>query len=423
MTIALTQGVTTLRNWLIAVNHPWRLPLGLWLGSRLLILLAIFIITPLISPELAQGWDTFTANDGQWYLRIATEGYTSDPDGALRSPAFFPLFPGLIGLLSLLQIPPVLGGLLINNLAFFGAVLLLHRWLRQRYTLAIAHWTIAVLCLHPGSLFGTVLYSEGSFIFLSVLLLTRFEAHQLGWMTIAGMLVTALRPPGIAFIPALLLQAWRERRSWLTYGAILLLGGGLAGYGLYCWWQWGDPLTFSQSQAHWGRDVGSIAVWWQALQITLWGQTNHAAGAWVRWDHPLAVLAVTLVSLLVWSQRQRLGPTTPYWTFFLATAAWLVGDYGGVRLVSIFGGLGLLWYCRTQLSGAMILYGYCGLALLIVSGNDISAERLTYGIVSLTIAAGAALDRHPRLGYGLLPLLGIMLLTLAIQCSQGVVWV
>ncbi|MGB0561892.1 MAG: hypothetical protein ACPGVO_08815 [Spirulinaceae cyanobacterium] len=75
------------------------------------------------------------------------------------------------------------------------------------------------------------------------------------------------------------------------------------------------------------------------------------------------------------------------------------------------------------MTGAILLYGYCGLALLMVSGNDVSAERLTYGIVSLTIAAGIALDRHPRLGYGLLPLFGIMLLTVAIQMSQGVIWV
>ncbi|NEO84778.1 MAG: hypothetical protein F6J87_11065, partial [Spirulina sp. SIO3F2] len=166
--------------WLTNAQQPWRLPFSYWLGSRLLILCAIFIITPLISPELAQGINTFTANDGQWYLRIATEGYTIDPDGALRSPAFFPLFPALIWLLSQLQIPPTVGGLLINNIAFLGALLLLHDWLRRRYKPAIAHWTIAVLCLHPSSLFGTVLYSEGSFIFLSVLLLKSFDEKRLG---------------------------------------------------------------------------------------------------------------------------------------------------------------------------------------------------------------------------------------------------
>ncbi|MGB0561891.1 MAG: hypothetical protein ACPGVO_08810 [Spirulinaceae cyanobacterium] len=337
MTSAIPRRLTPLYAWLTDANAPWRLPLSYWLGSRLLILFAVLVVTPLLSPELAQGIDTFTANDGQWYLRIATEGYTVDPDGALRSPAFFPLFPRFIWLLSLLQIPPTVAGLLLNNLAFLGATLLLHDWLRQKYTPAIAHWAIAVLCLHPGSLFGTVLYSEGSLLCLSVLLLKSFEAHRLAGMTIAGIFVTALRPPGIAFIPALLLQAGRERRSWLNYGAILAMGGGLAAYALYGWWQWGNPLTFSQAQAYWGRDAGSLMVWWQALQITLWGQTNHAAGAWVRFDHPLAVLVVILVGLLVWSQRQRLGKTTPYWTFFLATAAWVVGDYGFVRLVSVFG--------------------------------------------------------------------------------------
>lgn len=408
------------RNWLCDPRHTWRFPFVFWLGSRLLILLAFFGIAPLLNAEAAVGSYAFVGGDGQWYLRIATEGYTVDTDGIWRSPAFFPLFPLLIRLLMVVQIPPEIGGFVVNNLAFFGAVWLLHGWLQQRHNLSVARWATAVLTLCPFSLFGTVLYTEGLFLVLTIAALRAFAARELGGLAIAGLLATAVRPPGVALIPALLLQAWRERRPWLTYLAIVAMAGGLAGYSLYCWLHLGHPLAFSIAQSQWSRSVGDLRPWLRMALAMIVGETNYHAQSLARIDHPLAVLLVSALAIAVWCWRDRLGWATPYWTFVVVCAAWIVGDYGLLRLGGVFGGTVLLWLTRRKLDGAVTLYGFCSLGLLLLSGSDLSAERLAYGIVPLTIAAGVALAERPRVGYGLLPLSAIVLLTIATQLGQGI---
>lgn len=417
MTAAL---LPTCRNWLCDPHHTWRFPCAFWLGSRLLILLAFFGIAPLLNAEVAVGSYAFVGGDGQWYLRIATEGYTIDPDGIWRSPAFFPLFPLLIRLLMLVQIPPEMGGGLISNLAFLGAVWLLHSWLQERHNLSVARWATAVLTLCPFSLFGTVLYTEGLFLVLTIAVLRAFESRELVGLAIAGVLATAVRPPGVTLIPALLLQAGRERRPWLTYLVILLMAGGLITYSLYCGLHLGHPLAFSHAQIHWGRSIGDLRPWLRIFLITVVGETNYHAQSLARIDHPLAVLLVSVLAIAVWYWRERLGHTTPYWTFAVVCAVWLVGDYGLLRLSGLFGGAFLLWHTRRHLSGAVTLYGFCSLGLLLLSGDDLSADRYVYGIAPLTIAAGVALAERPRVGYGLLPLSAIMLLTMATQLGQGI---
>lgn len=414
---ALTQSC---RTWLLDETVVWRFPVTFWLGSRLLIGLAFFVIAPLLNSEVAVGSYAFIGGDGEWYLRIATEGYTVDPDGALRSVAFFPLYPLLIRGLMLLQIPATVAGFLINNVAFLGAILLLYHWLKNSQHVTIARWTVAVLTLCPLSIFGTVLYTEGLFLLLTTIALWAFTTEQWGKLAIAGAFATAVRPPGVALIPALGLQAWREARSVQAYGAIGAIALGITAYALFCAVQLGDPLAFSAAQDYWGRQVGNLQPWLRLTLTMLLGETNYHAGQLVRLDHPLSVIAVTGFALAVWSQRDRLGRATPYWTFVTVCACWIVGDFALLRLVGVFGGALLLWQTRQQLPGAVTLYGFCSLGLLLFSGNDLSAERLAYGIVSLTIALGSFLARHPRVGYGLLPWSAIALLTIATQLGQGI---
>ncbi|MGB0564637.1 MAG: mannosyltransferase family protein [Spirulinaceae cyanobacterium] len=408
------------RTWLMDETHTGRFPWALWLFSRLLIFVAFFGLAPLLNAEVAVGSDAFVGGDGQWYLRIASEGYTIDPDGLWRSPAFFPLYPLLIRGLAIGPMAPEVAGFCINNLAFLGAVWLLHHWLQQQYHLTVARWAVAVLVLCPFSLFGTVLYTEGLFLLLTVAALWAFETRRLGVMTLSGFLATAVRPPGLALIPALLLQAVREKRPAVTYGGIIAMAGGLMAYSLYCWLQLGDPLIFSAAQDQWGRTVGDLQPWLRLLTVTVVGETNYHARGLARIDHPLAVVLVTGLAIAVWCRRDRLGRATPYWTFFVVCAAWIVGDYGLLRLGGVFGGAMMLWQLRRHLTGAVLLYGFCGLGLLLLSGSDLSAERLAYGIVPLTIAAGVGLDQHPRVGYGLLPWSAIVLLTIATQLGQGI---
>ena len=70
------------------------------------------------------GWELFAHGDGKWYVEIATLGYSYADDGQHHSVAFYPLFPFLMRGLTAVGIQVELAGVVINSLAFLGALLL-----------------------------------------------------------------------------------------------------------------------------------------------------------------------------------------------------------------------------------------------------------------------------------------------------------
>src|SRR5687768_100592 len=74
--------------------------------------------------ELGYGIDVWARWDSDWYLLIAQDGYSGSPSS---TPAFFPLYPGLIaGLGRLLAGHYVLAGVLLSLAACALAFVLLH---------------------------------------------------------------------------------------------------------------------------------------------------------------------------------------------------------------------------------------------------------------------------------------------------------
>jgi Gpi18-like mannosyltransferase len=157
--------------------------IAMWLLSRLVIVVTMQLIAPLLPFEPVNlpgwhlglvpnfvpkiGWELFSHWDGAWYRKIATLGYDYANDGKYHSIAFFPLFPLVTRGLMTLGVPFEVAGTLVNNLALLGAMLLLYRWVQERYGIAAARWSTAVLAWCPFSLYGTVTYTEGLFLLLT----------------------------------------------------------------------------------------------------------------------------------------------------------------------------------------------------------------------------------------------------------------
>ncbi len=76
---------------------------------------------------------------------------------------FFLLIRGLMALGMRVEV----AGVLINSLAFLGALLLVYFWVEERYDTGAAKRTSAVLAWCPFSLFCTVMYTEGLFLLLT----------------------------------------------------------------------------------------------------------------------------------------------------------------------------------------------------------------------------------------------------------------
>ena len=354
--------------------------IAMWLLSRSVIAIGMQVIAPLVCknppvylwPPLGfisgflpkSGWELFSHWDGKWYVEIANLGYSYANDGQQHSVAFYPLFPLLIRGLMTLGMRADAAGVLINSLAFLAALVLVYFWVEERYDAGAAKWTIAVLAWCPFSLFCTVIYTEGLFLFLTASALRAFERGEYIWAAFWGALTTAIRGPGVALIPTFLLAAWREKRPPLAYAAGFGSAIGFFSFILYCAINLEDPLAFI-----------------------------HVQKAWV--------------------QPTWLEIFKGFFSFSL---------YAATKVGMVFGGCYLLWYLRKRLSITIICFGFCSLALLVTSGALQSVERYAYGIVSLSIGLGLLLVARPRWGYGLMGLFGIFLLRFSVRFASWV-WV
>jgi len=402
-------------------------PLAMWLTSRLVICLVLLGIAPLlnappggIKPEF---WgDAFSNWDAKHYLKIATDGYDYSGGEAGALVAFFPLFPLMIRALMSLGIPAIPAGIIINNLAFLGTVILLDQWMNKTHGLKIAHWVILVLVWFPLSLFGTVIYTEGLYLFFSTASLWAFEREKYKSVAIFGCLASATRITSLAMIGAFILTAILKKKGISAYLASFASAGGLVIYSIYCWYRFNDPLAFINVQhTQWQRKTGfDYLSWWKMFrQITI-GNANIKANAIVNPLHPLLVIFICVLGYLLWHFRRKIKSSiVDYTSFGLFFFLWiLVGD-PLLNTGMVLGGIYLLWHSRHQLSLVLTSYGFLALGLLLASGGTMSLNRLVYGIVPITIALGLLLSQNRRWGACVLGFFTLLLITFSLRFAQG----
>src|SRR5204863_9840006 len=111
-----------------ALADLW-VPLLLYVGTRIVQLLFIAWLAPAGGPSIK---DRLLAWDGDWFMRVATQGYphtySFDASGAMvgNGLAFFPAYPLLIRSLWVLGVPADIAALSISWLAGAAAAALLY---------------------------------------------------------------------------------------------------------------------------------------------------------------------------------------------------------------------------------------------------------------------------------------------------------
>jgi Gpi18-like mannosyltransferase len=354
----------------------------LWLLSRLVVVVSLQWLTPLlvttpVHPEWTwdarpagftpgyipkTSWELFSHWDGKWYQEIATQGYQYTPDGGQHSIAFFPLVPLLIRAVMLTGLPFEAAGVLVNNLAFLGAMTLLYFWAKDTRGVSVARWATAVLAWCPASVFCTVVYSEGVFLLVTTAALQAFDRHRYGQAAFWGALASATRVPGITLLPAFLFTAWKERRPRAAYSAAVASSLGLVLFCTYAAIAFGNPLAFVQTQQG-----------WKAYHLP-WLDTVKAA------------LAFNRTELLL--------------------------------VLALAGSAYLLWHLRKSLPLVATAYGVCGLLLLLVAGSA-SFYRYLYGIVTISFGLGLVLAKYQRWGYAIISFFAV---SLAIEAIHFGAW-
>jgi hypothetical protein len=199
--------------------------------------------------------------DGGWYVGTAVNGYEQRPFDATEQHnwAFFPLYPLLLHLAAQITGGYLLTGILLSNLLFLPALVLLHKT-----ALAFgldedgADRTIFYLAAFPTSYFFSVPQTESLFLLLTV---GSFHCamRERWWMAgTLGALASATRFSGIFLFPALLLLYWKRHgtRPRASVLSLLLIPVGLLAFMFYLHLITGNAFAFKDVLVTWGRTTG-----------------------------------------------------------------------------------------------------------------------------------------------------------------------
>ena len=245
------------------------------MGSRLLLFAVAFASLTLQQVELPEGaWQAFPNTsvldgwarwDSAWYVEVARSGYIDpaslDPDEA-RNTAFFPLYPLVIAVFSMVSGDAFLAGIIVSNFCFLLSALVLYKLVCHREGEMVAFLAVCWWSLFPYSLFFSAVYPESLFMLLA---LSSFLLVEQGRCVLGGSaaaLAGATSPFGLLLVPVLLLvRAGNEERSEFggnrsDLGLLLGLLGPLAYIG-FLWATYGNPLEFIAVQLvpEWVREV------------------------------------------------------------------------------------------------------------------------------------------------------------------------
>lgn len=413
------------RSWTNDILSPG----AIWLSSRFLLWIVMLCLAPNlpappggVSPEF--GWEVFNVWDSGHYYNIATSGYEFSYDGGEHNVAFFPLFPLIVRGLMNLGLRFEIAGMLVNNLSFCLACYCLYFWVKQSHGRKAAIWTVAVLAWIPASMFTGVIYTEGLYLLLSIAALQAFDAEQYAWTAVWGAMATATRPTGIALIPAFIITAWKQRKPVAAYFAGLATAMGLLLYSLYCAIQFGEPLAFVIAQKGWRSSLGfDWQSWGKMLVQVVAGTTNWKHGSIQDPWHPILFTVIIALGYFLWRFRDKWGvEKIGSGIIVLGFLLWLLAGDPLINTMAVIGSGYLLWHLRHRISMVATIYGWCGLGLLLASGGTWSLIRLSYGIVSTSLALGIFLSRYSRWGYLTLSFFAIIMASLSVRFAQEL-WV
>jgi hypothetical protein len=235
-------------------------------------------------PELTQDLgflvDIWARWDSVWFLRIAEDGYGAAEAAA---PAFYPLYPLLVGALGRVLLGHyVLAGVVISLAATLAAFVLLYRLALAKIGEDSAQRAVLYLAIFPFAVFLGAVYSEALFLLLALASFLMAERGRFLEAGVAAGLAWLTRPLGIALLPALVVFAWRDADRPHALLRLAVAPALFALYPLYLWWKLDDPLAFVRAQEIWGRELswaGPLGGLWDGLRAGWAGIRQLAAGS------------------------------------------------------------------------------------------------------------------------------------------------
>ena len=324
------------------LSTPWLLGI---IAGLILVKLAIYVAAAQPYGGAGTGlceWDCW------WYTHTIQNGYQDSFDPAaprlyvlydLANWAFFPLFPLLgRGLMAVSGLDAFWSGTAAAVLCFAGFAVLSCRYraLTRGPKAGDLSWLV-LLAVYPFSLYFFMVYSESTYLLVTLLLLLAAQARNALGMGVATGLLSATRPTGVLVIPYLAAARAGHARLALRPGLavhdrlriladaafpLALAPLGLACYMAYLYWRTGDALAFTHVQLAWNR------TFFNPLKTLYWALAKNDWRYLLRWNPPTtesysAAFAVLAGAACLWLLVRR-----------RILEAWLLGSTVAVALTA-----------------------------------------------------------------------------------------
>lgn len=221
----------------------------------------------------------FSKWDSNWYINIARNGYYS-----VKSTAFFPLYPVLMRVLNkITSVNYVFCGIAISSICFITALYYLQKLVEIDFDSKAAKRVVYIFALNPAAFYFTSVYTESTFLMLSIICLLNMRNKKWFSASLAGGLCCATRNTGVIlaipfaieyFYAAMPVQAFEKRYSikqrllsiknelkksninkLLSGLWIFIIPAGLILYMVYLYTSFGNAFTFINAQSDYGRST------------------------------------------------------------------------------------------------------------------------------------------------------------------------
>lgn len=279
---------------------------------RLVIFVLVGLFTCLVlypgsGPDAAV-W-TWKRWDALHYVNLAELGYSGYiEDGKHLFLVFFPLYPWLMRLVSVVTGNTMVAGLLISFLTYAGGCVYLYRLAAWELGVDAARRTVLFLSVFPYAFFFGGIMTEGLFLFTTAAGLWYIRQHRWWLAGLFGVLAAMTRMHGILLIGAAAAELVEDRGrfDWKEIGrrlpALLLPVLGTLVYLGLNWQVGGDPFAFTVMQEHWSQGFCWISdTLWYVLQNALSYPTESVRyQLWI----PTIILFPIFFALVVYARKR-----------------------------------------------------------------------------------------------------------------------
>ena len=254
----------------IARRDDVAVPLSVFIASRALIyglLTALVGLLPNVTRGKADFWFLMRRWDGDWYFRVADEGYAWQDAHTQTTAGFFPMFP-LLGSVLGWPFGDVRWGLLIAvNLSFAIFLYCFYAWAKIAADGEVAGRAVVYAAAFPAAFVTAAFYSEATVMACVAATFLSLQRRQYGLAITAAFLATLTRLPALALIFPLAFECVRLRQWRWLIAALIVVPLGPALFSAYLWTLSGDLFAYFNIQRiawfhefRWPWDTLRIAI-------------------------------------------------------------------------------------------------------------------------------------------------------------------